>query len=109
MTDRATASGRAPELPDDASAPAPIDPASGQHRDHWILSEDERKKGFVRPVRNSYSHKECGIVTRMGQAIAETYARDPKFYGSTFCIGCKNYFPVSEFKWEDALGETVGS
>src|SRR6266851_5064143 len=30
----------------------------------------------------------CGTVTTMGQALAETYARDPSFYGATYCCGC---------------------
>lgn len=28
----------------------------GQAKDHWILSDEERAKGFVRPVRLSYKH-----------------------------------------------------
>lgn len=37
-------------------APQPIDPASGMHRDYYVLSAEERAKGFVRPVRLSYRH-----------------------------------------------------
>ena len=73
-----------------------------------VLSDEERAKGFVRPVRKSYVHAKCGTVTTMGQSIAETYARDPKFYGGTFCVACKTHFPLSEFKW-DGTDETVGS
>lgn len=139
---------------EDASAPAAIDPATGQHRDHWVLSAEQRAKGFVRPVRDSYQHvgqrpqypvreltaaekalhpsyaayeaypegdsvvgrfwtqaqldSGCGTVTTMGRAIAETYAREPSFYGSTFCVECRGYFPVSEFVW-DGTSERVGS
>lgn len=50
----------------------------------------------------------CGTVTTMGQALSETYARDPEFYGATFCAGCNVHLPVSEFQWT-ADGETVGS
>jgi len=50
----------------------------------------------------------CGVSTRMGRAIAETYARNPSFYGSTFCVGCNKHLPVSEFVW-DGTEETVGS
>jgi hypothetical protein len=85
-------------------APAPIDPATGMHKDYWVLADEERAKGFVRPVRRSYKHLTCGVVTRMGQALAETYARDPKYYGATFCVGCKAHFPVGEhgkFVWDD--------
>ena len=53
--------------------------------------------------------KGCGVKTTMGQAIAETYARDPNFYGSTFCVGCRKHLPVEEFEWDDGSGERVGS
>jgi hypothetical protein len=52
--------------------------------------------------------KGCGQVTRMPQHCAETYAVDPKFYGSTFCCGCHEYKPVAEFVWIDD-GTAVGS
>lgn len=50
----------------------------------------------------------CGTTTTMGVAIAETYARDPEFYGGTFCAGCRKHFPVAEFVWE-GTDEVVGS
>lgn len=137
---------------------------SGQQACYLVLSEDERAKGFVRPVRQSYRHvgppgpkhllrdltdeereqsgkygyvkyeeypasespvvgrywtqdqldrvaKGCGVVTTMGLALAETYARDPKFYGGTFCCGCGKHFPVGEtgeFVWEPD-GSKVGT
>jgi hypothetical protein len=44
----------------------------------------------------------------MGLALCETYARNPKFYGSTYCATCQMHKPVGEFTWiED--GEVVGS
>lgn len=55
--------------------------------------------------------KGCGTVTTMGQALAETYARDPSFYGSTFCCGCGVHLPVGEkgeFVWEGTQ-ERVGT
>ncbi len=73
-----------------------------------VLSEEERAKGFVRPVRRSYRHKQCGTVTTMGTALAETYARDPSFYGGTYCCGCSMHRPVGEFVWEPD-GQVVGS
>lgn len=76
---------------------------------HWVLSEEERKKGFVRPVRRSYIHISCGTVTKMSTPIAETYARDPKYYGSTFCCHCKKHLPVAEFHWDDVEKSQVGS
>lgn len=105
---KVTLSGRPPELPEDIGAPAPVDPATGMHRDYWVLSEEERAKGFVRPVRLKYVHKACGVVTTMNRMIAETYARDPKFYGATFCANCRTHFPVVEFVW-DGTNEPVGS
>lgn len=138
----------------ESPAPQPVDPATGQHRAYWVLSDAERAKGFVRPVRNSYQHvgirpthplrdltleeaqryksvgyikfeeypasdrscvgrywtdaqlkSGCGTVTRMGVKLAETYAREPGFYGSTFCVGCGTHFPVSEFRWIDEHGK----
>lgn len=68
---------------------------------YLVLSEDERAKGFVRPVRQSYWHEVCGAVTTMSREIAETYARDPKFYGSTYCTTCQRHRPVAEFHWVD--------
>ena len=53
----------------------------------------------------------CGAVTQMGRAIAETYARDPGFYGSTYCVGCHMHRPVGvdgEFMW-DGTGDRVGT
>lgn len=55
--------------------------------------------------------KTCGAVTTMGQAIAETYAREPRFYGATFCVRCQMHRPVGEdgeFVWE-GTHEKVGT
>lgn len=83
-----------------------------QHDVYLILSEEERAKGFVRPVRRSYVHthgeKPCGVLTTMSLPLAETYARDPKFYGATYCCGCSRHLPVHEFTW-DKTNEIVGS
>jgi hypothetical protein len=103
---------------------------TGQHDGYIVLCPDERAKGFVRPYRDAYKHvgrmervndtfdgdgkmREqcvggCGAVTRMGRALSETYARDPKFYGATFCVMCNKHLPVDEFVWT-ADGQTVGS
>lgn len=131
-----------------------------------VLSEEERAKGFVRPVRTKYLHvgtagpryplqdltpeqvervagslyakyepypqpnpdgssalgrywtqaqldavgKGCQTVTTMGRALAETYARDPSFYGGTYCVHCSMHRPVGadgEFVWDD--GTRVGT
>jgi hypothetical protein len=79
-----------------------------QHEVYLVLSEEERKKGFTRPYRDKYVHKTCGTETTMGQALSETYARDPKFYGATYCVACQMHKAVSEFTWS-ADGEEVGS
>jgi hypothetical protein len=140
---------------------------TGQHDIYLVLSDEERAKGFVRPVRDAYVHvgklpqykglyrmlseeeKEqfpgyvaimtvltneagefvggsyvkqeeldawqkgqrvggCGTETRMHYSIAETYARNPKYYGATFCCGCNKHLPVNEFFWS-GTNEEVGS
>lgn len=83
---------------------------NGQQNGYVVLAEEERAKGFVRPVRRSYVHLKCGTSTRMPQTIAETYARDPDFYSGTFCAACGAHFPVGasgEFIWDD--GSKVGA
>lgn len=73
----------------------------GQYKSYVVLCEDERKKGFVKPVRTSYTHKVCRGVTSMGRALAETYARNPWFYSGTFCVVCNVHRPLAEFEWRD--------
>jgi hypothetical protein len=134
----------------------------GMQEKYLVLSDEERAKGFVRPLRKSYKHVgppppkitreltaeeherydeygyvafepyetlgavtgrfwtqeqldrangSCGAVTTMGLAIAETYARNPSFYGGTFCAHCGGHFPVGaqgEFVW-DGTDERVGT
>lgn len=104
----------------------------GQAEVYLVLSEEERAEGFVRPVRRTYVHEvmadgsnipkvqtsrkgmligPCGgVATTMGRALAETYARNPHFYGATYCVGCQKHLPVGangEFSWED--GTRVGT
>ena len=90
----------------------PNDPAlakmlrNEQQESYLVLSDEERAKGFIRPVRRAYKHLLCGSVTTMGQAIAETYARDPSFYGGTMCVSCGTHFSLTlpdgtpAFVWE---------
>lgn len=152
--------GHAPDA--EGPAPAEIDPATGQHRSYWILTAEERAKGFVRPVRRTYRHvgkrpmhptrplteeesaryggegivifeiypesesgacgrywtadelrSGCGTTTTMSREIAETYARQPSFYGATFCCRCRTHKPVGadgEFVWHDGTdGDRVGT
>ena len=88
--------------PDDAPTPqAPV---------YLVLSEQERAAGYVRPLRYHYTHESCGAVTYMARAIAETYAREPHFYGATYCTACHMHRPVGEageFVWDD--GTKVGT
>lgn len=138
---------------------------NGQQKTYLVLPDEERAKGFVRPVRDSYKHvgipgprfplrdltaeeqeqyassgyvkredypetqrvgsavgrywtqqqldsvgKGCGTVTTMSRTLAETYARDPRFYSGTFCARCATHLPVGErgeFVWMD--GSRVGT
>lgn len=134
-----------------------------QNAAYLVLSEEERAKGFTRPLRLSYRHagipgpvnplrdltadeaerytgtgyvkyeeyppgpgalgrfwtqaqldaigNGCGTVTTMGQAIAETYARNFSFYGATYCCKCMRHLPVGpqgEFTWIDESGNDTG-
>jgi hypothetical protein len=90
--------------------------SNGQQRDYVVLSPEERAKGFVKPVRRSYIHAYpsetdrqigCGVETTMGMALAETYARNPRFYTGTFCVHCRAHFPLNQFIW-DGGGELNG-
>ena len=106
-----------------------IDPLTGQQKGYVVLTAEERAKGFVRPVRRTYTHAGretevvgadgvtpvgkprlggCGTDTTMGLAIAETYARDPGFYSGTFCCACRKHLPLNEFVWK-GTNEQVGS
>jgi hypothetical protein len=137
---------------------------TGQAEVYLVLSDEERAKGFVRPVRRSYLHvgrpgpllplrdltddeherydefhyvkfeqylesttgvgrfwtqeqldkvgDGCGARTTMSWDIAETYARNPGFYGATYCVRCGRHLPVGkdgEFVWDDAFLERVGT
>lgn len=85
---------------------------TSQAEAYLVLSDEERAKGLVRPLRRTYVHDAgaapCGQATTMASAIAETYARDPQFYGATWCVGCSKHLPVAEFAWDGGT-ERVGS
>lgn len=53
---KATNSGRPPEQDESQPTPTSEKRPDGQYKDHWVLSAEERAKGFVRPVRKSYVH-----------------------------------------------------
>ena len=80
----------------------------GMQKGYVVLSEAERKRGFVRPFRDAYRHLKCGCITTMSRPLAETYARDPAFYSGTFCSTCRAHFPVGadgEFTWYEMDGK----
>lgn len=55
--------------------------------------------------------KGCGGITTMNRAIAETYSRQPGFYGATFCCTCRRHLPVGaqgEFTWIEPDGSEAG-
>ncbi|GJF06693.1 hypothetical protein [Pseudonocardia sp. D17] len=84
----------------------PVDQAAA----YLVLSDEDRAAGYIRPVRATYVHEVCGTSTTMARPIAETYARDPGFYGSTYCVACRMHRPVGadgEFVWDD--GTKVGT
>lgn len=64
--------------------------------------------GYVRPYRDTYAHTTCGTETNVDANIADTLAREPKFYGRTFCADCDGHFPIGQFRWSQD-GEVVGS
>lgn len=107
MTERRTLSDGTQIFPEHRN----INPATGQQLGYVVLADEERAKGFVRPVRRTYTHLKCGVDTTMGVTLAETYARDPKFYSGTFCCRCRAHFPVGpdgEFVWA-GTSEKVGT
>jgi hypothetical protein len=103
----------------------PTDPRLGHGEDkerrpqnevYLVLSEAERQSGFVRPYRDTYKHTKgeeaCQTTTKMNRAISETYAKDPSFYGSTYCVCCGKHLSLKYFQWvekDGSLGPTVGT
>lgn len=98
MSDRMLLDGS--PVPEDRSH-TEINPATGMQKSYIVLTPEERAKGFVKPVRRTYVHKVCGAATTMGTALAETYARNPRFYSGTYCVGCSTHFPLDQFHWDD--------
>lgn len=83
----------------------------GMNEAYLVLTDEERAKGFVRPLYRAYKHHLCGGVTTMGLPLCETYARNPKFYGATYCATCGTHYVVGEqgeFTWVDADGTDTG-
>jgi hypothetical protein len=80
-----------------------IKDAKGNHVGGRYVTQSEfqryKKTGFLGG---------CGGETKMNRAISETYATNPSFYGSTYCVHCKMHLPVAEFTWTED-GKVVGS
>ncbi len=88
-----------------------------RYRDHGYVKFEVYPKGGTTIGMFWTQHdldkvdKGCGTLTRMPMPIAETYARQPGYYGSTFCCGCGKYLPVGkrgEFVWNETT-ERVGT
>lgn len=68
---------------------------------YLALPAEEIAKGYVKPYRDTYRHTACGSTTTMPAATAQTYARDPWFYGGTYCVRCGMHRDLDEFTWLD--------
>ena len=109
MSRKVPSDGRPASTPD-GNTPTNEKLPDGQAKSHWVLPVDEIALGFTRPLRSSYIHDVCGAATYVPLSVAKTYARDPHFYGRTFCARCRNYYPVGEdgeFHWLDSEGNTL--
>jgi len=96
--------------PNDPRLTHGVDSTPGPQADVYLVPPAEEAPRFVRPVRRTYVHQKCGAETRMGLRLAEAYARDPRFYGATYCVNCRMHRPVGaegEFVWND--GSKVGT
>lgn len=87
--------------------------AHSEHGDNYVAYEpypmDEKARGRFWTQRDlDRIHGGCQSVTTMGLDLSETYARQPSFYGATFCVTCSKHLPVAEFVWT-ADGERVGT
>ena len=56
-----------------------INPVTGQQKGYVVLSEDERAKGFVRPLRKSYKHVGVSPKNLLRELTAEEHERYDKF------------------------------
>ena len=77
-------------------------------KDHHAVGRYLSKQEVDAIVARQTHFGGCGAETRMNNTIAETYARDPKFYGATYCVGCQKHIAVEEFTWSSD-NEVVGS
>jgi hypothetical protein len=80
----------------------------GHPGDHTVIPIMPAEFEGVRSGWMTFKNKGCGVETIVANEIAETFARDPKFYRATYCCGCARHIPVSEFTWSNTE-ERVGS
>lgn len=86
-----------------------------RHGGHGYVSYEEYPKSDSSVVGRFWTQeqldivKTCGAVTTMGRPLSETTARDPGFYGATYCCACQMHRPVNEFIWDDGSNQKVGS
>ena len=91
---------------------------TGQHEIYLVLSEEERDKGFVRPVRDSYVHvgryrNYAGIDKMLTEDEQKEMMKEyphPEPYVAVLGINGSDgkHLPVDEFIW-DGTDENVGS
>jgi hypothetical protein len=93
----------------------PIRPVTSEEKELWqneYVAFEPYPDGSIGKGRfwtqSQLDRHGCGTETIMGRELSETYARDPNFYGQTYCVGCQMHLPVDEFVWS-ADGEVVGS
>ena len=96
------------KLPEDKKVEPQIKPPIIPQKTKDMITDTEKARGFVRPIRSVIVHKACGERNVLTDAVAEMYARDPKGNTNALCVACGNYFPVVEFNWE-GIEEKVGS
>lgn len=72
------------------------------------MTDEERAKGYVRPLRFTYVHTTCGSETVMTKGSAELWAKQPGRQPETFCGRCHADFPAAQFVWIGST-ERVGT
>lgn len=100
--------------------PQPLTPEQHERYDQYgyvafmpMLDPESSITGQFLTQKDLYALKNgrlggCGGLTIMAKEIAETYARDPYFYGATYCCRCMKHFPLDEFVWT-GTNITVGT
>lgn len=76
-----------------------------------MLTELDKARGYVRPLRYIYTHLGCGAQQHMSLKVAEAYAREPTRQQRLYCLHCDEHFNVGakgEFVWA-GTEERVGT